>query len=69
MMPGMDGYETTRKLRADSRFSTLPVIAVSAKADEASQEKASEERLDGFITKPVDPAKLKQIFDDYLVKT
>jgi signal transduction histidine kinase len=69
MMPGMDGYETTRKLRADSRFSTLPVIAVSAKADVASQEKASEERLDGFITKPVDPAKLKQIFDDYLVKT
>ncbi len=68
MMPGMDGYEMTRKLRADSRFNSLPVIAVSAKADKESQEKASEEGLDAFITKPVDPAKLKIILDEYLVK-
>ena len=68
MMPGMDGYEMTRKLRADSRFNFLPVIAVSAKADKESQVKASEEGLDAFITKPVDPAKLKIILDEYLVK-
>ncbi len=69
MMPGLDGYETTKLLRSDPRFSTLPVIAVSAKADTASQAKARQEKLDDFITKPVDPAKLKLILDKFLVKT
>ncbi|MBK7002135.1 MAG: response regulator, partial [Rhodoferax sp.] len=57
-MPVMDGYETTRRLRAMSRFATLPVIAMTANAMVGDKEKCFAAGMNDFIAKPIDVEQL-----------
>lgn len=57
MMPGIDGYETCRRLRSDPATSYLPVVMVTA-SGEAQRLKALEAGADDFITKPLVQAEL-----------
>ncbi|WP_254504357.1 ATP-binding protein [Duganella vulcania] len=57
-MPQMDGHEATRRLRQDSRFNELPVIAVTSHALAGVEAQCMDEGMQDYITKPVDPQRL-----------
>lgn len=57
MMPGMDGYETCRRIREEPSTSFVPVVMVTASGD-AEKVRAIEAGADDFITKPLNRAEL-----------
>jgi len=66
MMPGMDGFEVTRRLKSDPKTFKIPVVAVSAYNDRENNVKAIEAGVDGFITKPIDEPILKAHINNLL---
>jgi PAS domain S-box-containing protein len=52
-MPGMDGFETTHKLRSDPNFRYTPIIALTALAMPHDRERCLEAGMDEYISKPV----------------
>jgi CheY-like chemotaxis protein len=54
-IPLMDGWEATRRLKADPMTAHIPIIALTAHALATDQQKATEAGCDGYIAKPAEP--------------
>jgi CheY-like chemotaxis protein/signal transduction histidine kinase/HAMP domain-containing protein len=68
MMPEMDGYDTMRAIRAISRFKSLPIIALTAKAMKGDREKCIAAGASDYIMKPVDTEQLISLLRVWLYK-
>jgi CheY-like chemotaxis protein len=68
MMPEMDGYETTQKIRREVKNSSLPIIAVTAKAMKGDRQKCLEAGASDYITKPVKIDQLLSLMRLWLYK-
>jgi CheY-like chemotaxis protein len=68
MMPEMDGFDTTRNIRADDRFKTLPIIALTAKAMKGDRERCIAAGASDYITKPVDTEQLLSLMRVWLYR-
>jgi len=66
MMPEIDGYETTRRIREMEQFKNLPIIALTAKAMKGDREKCIEAGASDYIAKPVDTDQLMSLLRVWL---
>ena len=53
-LPRLDGWEATRRLKADQALMKIPVIVLSARAMRGDEEKARQAGCDDYLTKPID---------------
>lgn len=64
-LPGIDGYEVTRRIKADPALRDIPIIAVTSYALSGDDEKAREAGCDAYCTKPYSPrlllAKIREV--------
>ncbi len=59
MMPKLDGYEVTRRLRRHEETSRMPVILLTARAQEADVARGFEAGADDYVRKPFSPQELR----------
>ncbi|RKQ87175.1 response regulator receiver domain-containing protein [Solirubrobacter pauli] len=59
MMPGLNGYEVTRQLRADAATAQIPVILLTARVQEADVSRGFEAGADDYLRKPFSPQELR----------
>lgn len=67
-MPVIDGFELARRVRQDERFRDTPMVALTALALKAGEERAKEAGFDGYLTKPIDTRTMGQRVREYLDK-
>ena len=67
-MPGMDGFELTRRLKADPVKRDIVILALTAYAMKGDEEKASAAGCDGYIAKPIDTRALPGVVAGYIAK-
>jgi len=65
-LPIMDGYEATRRIKADPALANIPVIAVTSYALSGDEEKARAAGCDDFVPKPFSPRQLLAKIRQYL---
>ena len=67
-LPGVDGLELTRRLKADPATRAIKIIAVTAYAMKGDQEKAIAAGCDDYVTKPVDTRALPQLIAKHIAE-
>jgi two-component system cell cycle response regulator DivK len=65
-LPVLDGYEATRRIKADPALSHIPVIAVTSYALSGDEAKTRAAGCDGYVAKPFSPRQLLQKVREYL---
>ena len=65
-MPVMDGLEATRRIRLNPKWRNLPILAMTAHAMNGDREKCLSAGMNGYISKPVHPAHLISVMDEYM---
>jgi CheY-like chemotaxis protein len=60
-MPGMDGFEVTRRLKADAATREIVIVALTASAMKGDEEKARAAGCDGYVSKPIDTRSLPAV--------
>ncbi len=58
MLPGLDGFQVCRRLRSETSTASLPILMLSAKAQEADKAAGFKVGADDYLAKPVDPSEL-----------
>jgi CheY-like chemotaxis protein len=67
-LPGIDGLELTRRLKANPATRAIRVIALTAYAMKGDDEKAFAAGCDGYITKPIDIERLAAVVSSHLAE-
>jgi CheY-like chemotaxis protein len=65
-MPEMDGHQATAKIRSDTRFATLPIIAMTPHATIEERQRCLATGMNDHISKPIDPAMMFETIGRYL---
>jgi len=65
-LPGLDGYEATRRIKANPALRQIPIIAVTSYALSGDDVKAREAGCDAYVTKPFSPRALLAKIREYL---
>jgi two-component system, cell cycle response regulator DivK len=65
-LPVMDGYEATRRIKADPATRGIPIIAVTSYALSGDEDKARAAGCDGYVAKPFSPRQLLAKVREYL---
>jgi len=65
-LPGLDGYEATRRIKADPTLSAIPIIAVTSYALTGDEEKALAAGCSAYVAKPYSPLELLNKLREYL---
>ena len=68
MLPGLDGFEVCHRLRAESQTACLPILMLSAKAQEADKAMGSKVGADEYLTKPINPSELVMQVESLLAR-
>ncbi len=63
MMPHLDGWQVCEQLRTDAAFDALPVVFLSARAQEADLSRGRAVGADAYVTKPFDPLELVELIE------
>jgi DNA-binding response OmpR family regulator len=61
MMPRMDGYQAVQALKGDAKTSAIPVVFLSAKAQQSDIDRGLRHGVSDYLTKPFDPGELLEI--------
>jgi CheY-like chemotaxis protein len=65
-LPGVDGLELTRRIKAETRTSSIPIVAVTAFAMKGDEDRARAAGCEGYVTKPIDTRKLPEVVRTHL---
>jgi CheY-like chemotaxis protein len=67
-LPGMDGLELTRQLKADPAYRDILIVALTAYAMKGDEEKALNAGCDAYMSKPIDTTVLPAVISDLMAR-
>ena len=65
-LPGLDGYEATRRIKKNPALRHIPIIAVTSYASSGDEEKAAEAGCETYVSKPFSPRSVLAKIREYL---